>query len=216
MRFSVILGVFLLILPATLKAETQYVKEIREITLRTGPGTQFKITAMIKSGRPVTVIEQTDDWTRIQLESGKEGWVLKRFLQKGIPDRLALAELRQKHQALLQESKILRQENLQLKETTGKIGTDLASNRKSFEELSASYELLKKASSDFLTLQTDYKKTSAQLAKEKSRADQFENELATLYNDRRMTWFLTGAGVLVIGIIIGFITKPQRRRSVLR
>jgi hypothetical protein len=40
-----------------------------------------------------------------------------------------------------------------------------------------------------------------------------EKEIARLSLNRNIRWFLSGAGVLVLGFIIGFSTKKQRRRS---
>lgn len=216
MRHAVIWSVFLLFLPMTLCAETKYVSEIREITLRTGPGTEYKITEMVKSGTPMTVMEKAGDWTQVRIEDEKDGWVLSRFLQSTVPDSIALKKLQRTHSVLKDEAGVLRDENRAIMEESNKLTAALSQCQNELAALSSNHENLKTESATFLELQANHKKTVAALSEQKESAEQLENELASVYNDKRLKWFMLGAGVLLIGIIIGFITKPQRRRSVLR
>ena len=213
MRHALVLWIFLFMLPTTLYAETSYVSEVREITLRTGPGAEYKITSMIKSGTPMTVLEQADNWTRVALVGGNEGWVLTQFLQTKVPDAILLENLQKEHDSLAAETDTLTTENQGLKETVAALTADLDSCRSNHDALNSSHETLKTESADFLALQATHSNTTKELAIQKEKADRLENELSSLVNDKRLKWFLIGAGVLVVGIIIGFITKPQRRRS---
>jgi SH3 domain protein len=213
MRYALVLGIFLFMLPTTLFAETRYVSEVREITLRTGPSAEYKIIAMVKSGTPMTVLEESEEWTQVQLSDGKEGWVLKQFLQTKVPDAILLASLQKKHDALTAEAGTLRDENQNLKERVAALGSDLETSRSELGSLSTAHETLKTESSEFLELQAKYKSTAKELAAQTEKANRLEDELSGLINDKRLKWFLLGAGVLIVGMIIGFITKPQRRRS---
>ena len=213
MRCALVLGIFLFVLPITLHAETRYVSEVREITLRTGPGAEYKITSMIKSGTPMTVLEQSEDWTRVQLTGDKEGWVLAQFLQTKVPDAILLENLQKKHVSLSAEANTLTTENQDLREKVATLTTDLDSYRGRYDTLNATHETLKTESTDFLELQTTHETTLKELATQKEKADRLENELSSLITDKRLKWFLLGAGVLLVGIVLGFITKPQRRRS---
>jgi SH3 domain protein len=94
---NAIVPVFLLLLVSgTALAETRYVSDNLEITMRSGKGTSYGITRMLRSGTPVDVIEEDKEagYTNVRTKSGKEGWVLSRFLMKGqaARDRLAAAE----------------------------------------------------------------------------------------------------------------------------
>ncbi len=216
MRHAVLLSIFLLFLPISLCAQTKYVSEVREITLRTGPGVDYKIIEMIKSGTPMTVLEETGDWTRIQIGDDKDGWVLSRFLQNKVPDSVTLKKLQGTYSALKDEADTLKEENRALMENSEKLTAELSQCRNGLDALNTAHETLKNESADFLELQADHKKAMAELSEQREKVGQLENELSNVYSDKRMNWFLIGAGVLLIGIIIGFITKPQRRRSVLR
>lgn len=193
-----------------------YVSEIREITLRTGPGTEYKIIAMVNSGTPLTVLEEGEKWTRIQLENGNAGWVLNQFLQTKVPDYILLDKLQKVHSSLSNEAETLKDKNRELLVRVENLTSDLHQTQKELEALSTTHETLKNESATFLELQTAHRQTVKELAQQKEKADRLENELTSLTNDKRLKWFLLGAGVLFVGIIIGFITKPQRRRSTLR
>ena len=209
MRYALVLGIFLIMLPTTLTAETLYVSEVREITLRTGPGAEYKITSMVKSGTPMTVLEKMDDWTQVQLSDGKEGWVLTQFLQSKVPDAIALEKLQKKYSALSNEAETLKNENRALGDQVATLTADLETCRQEHAALTGNYETLKSDSSDFLSLQSTHKTTVKELAAEKEKTDKLEDEL----NDKRLTWIIAGASILLIGIILGFVLKPQRRRS---
>ena len=66
-------------------AETRYVSDMLEITMRSGKGTSYGITRMLRSGTAVQVLEadKAAGYTRVRTSSGKEGWVLSRFVMKG-------------------------------------------------------------------------------------------------------------------------------------
>ena len=110
----------------------------------------------------------------------------------------------------------LKDENRTLMEKSDKLAAELSQRQNELATLNTNYENLKNESAAFLELQADHKKTVADLSVQTEKAERLENELASVYNDKRLKWFLLGAGVLLIGIIIGFVTKPQRRRSALR
>ena len=84
MKWFVCAGMFLAFISTNVNAKTMYVSEIIEITLRTGPGIDHKVIAMVPSGVELTVLESGGEWTRGRLPNEKEGYVLNRFLTNTI------------------------------------------------------------------------------------------------------------------------------------
>ena len=84
----------LVILTGNALAETRYVSDRLEITMRSGTSTSHGILRMLRSGTPVEVLEtdKKSGYSRIKTRSGKEGWVLTRFLMNGPAARDRLAE----------------------------------------------------------------------------------------------------------------------------
>ncbi len=194
-------------------AETMYVSDTIKIMLRTGPGVDHKIIAMIRSGEEVEVIEPDEKWTRVRLPSGKEGWILSRFLTSKQPSRILLERLKENHKALSLQVASLLEENTKLKKENRRFGLKLAENEEILARVSKSYETLKTESAEFLELKSNYEKTASQLANQTEKLKKTEEELTKLLLHQNIKWFLSGAGVLVAGFILGFSAKRQRRKS---
>ncbi len=190
-------------------AETMYVSDILKITLRSGAGTDHKILKMLESGQRVEVVDSNEQWAKVQLPNGTEGWVLKRFITPEKTSRLVLEKLGKKHEQLLAQFSARQKENTQLKDENKRISTELEKNITSLGNTSKEYETLKKNSADFLKLETNYKNATAQLSEQTQLNEKLIKENVQNY----IKAGLCGAGVLLLGFIIGFATKRPRQRS---
>ena len=207
---------FIVLFSTAVYAETMYIDDIIKITFRTGPGIDHKIVAMIKSGEKVEVLkpdEPVEQWSFVRLTDGKEGWVLSRFLKSKEPDGLILERLKKKHTAIKNQAVSLIEENKVYKKENKKLNSELKTNKEMLDKIKSSYETLKKESAEFLELKSNYEKTSSKLAEQTKKAEKLEEELTKLLLHQNIKWFLSGAGVLLLGFVIGFSTKRQRRRS---
>ncbi len=207
---------FIVLFSTAVQAETMYVDDIIKITLRTGPGIDHKIVAMIKSSERVEVLkpdEPEKDWSLVRMTDGKEGWVLSRFLTSKEPDGLALNRFKKKHKGLTEQAVSLIEENKVYKKENNKLNSELKTNKEISNKIKSSYETLKKESAEFLELKSNYGKTSSKLIEQTQKAEKMEEELTSLLLQQNIKWFLSGAGVLLLGFVIGFSTKRQRRRS---
>lgn len=213
-RILNIVGICLFLLSTAVLAETKYyINDSMKITLRTGPAIDRKIIALLSVGQEVEILKPESDWTLIRLLDGKEGWVISRFLTDQTPDSIQLEALKNNHSALQTKAASLLEENEALKAENKKLGIDLKTSETKQEDLSKSYETLKKESKQFLDLQAKYKESTSKLAVQTQKAEKYEDELTRLLWNKNIKWFLSGAGVLILGFIIGFSTKRQRRHS---
>ena len=203
----------LCLISVSVQAETKYITDSMEITLRTGPGVDHKIIAMVKAGQTVEVVLPEDEWSMVSLPSGREGWVLTRFITATLPSRLKLENLEAKHKNLVSQVGSLVEENTTLKAANQAISGDLALKTETLSTLQDSHEKLKADTGDFFTLKSKYEKTAAKLSEEIKRTGKLQDELTNLQFNQNIKWFLSGAGVLLFGFIIGFSSKRQRRRS---
>jgi len=213
MKNIIFIGLCVVLLCSSAQAETMYVTDNIKITLRTGPGIDHKIIAMIKPGLELEVIQSANDWSQVRLASGTEGWILSRFITDIRPSRLELAKLEKKHGKLMAQSVSLFDENKTYKEKNKRLSSELLNCKEMLGNVSKSYETLKSESADFLKLQSNYKRTASQLADQNKKAEKLEEELSKLLLQHNIKWFLSGAGVLLMGFLIGFSAKRQRRKS---
>jgi SH3 domain protein len=196
-------------------AETMYVSDLLKLTLRTGPSIENKILAVIKSGQMLDVVELGDEWSRVQLSNGKEGWVLSRYLTPNETNNIKLERLQTKHKNLMIQAAALLEENNKLKAKNKGLGSDSAANQKQLDKIKNDYEILKAEAAEFLTLKSKYERAASQLAEQTAKAEKLEEQLTKLELNYYIKWFLAGSGVLILGFLIGFSTKRQRRRPAL-
>ena len=215
-KFIVFVGFFLIVFYNAANAETMYVSDVLKLTVRVGKGQDYKIISVIQSGQTVEVLQPEDEWALVRLDDGKEGWVLTRYLTSKITNNVKLQWLQKKHKTLTVQAATLLEENTKLKEENKKFKSDLNKSQKNAEELKMSYEALKTESADYIKLKSKHAKTASQLAEYTEKFELLEKELTKLEFGRTIRWFLAGAGVLLLGFLIGFATKRQRRRTTLR
>jgi SH3 domain protein len=175
---------FLAVAHSPVTAQTRYVTDEWSLPVRSGPGTDRKIFAFLKSSNRVQVLSQEEDWSKIVLTDGREGWVLSRYLTIEKPSKLVLSELQSEHSSLSSETKDLTEENQQLKSENKTLSSKLQTIEKEFKQLTTEHETLRKS------------------------ADTKREEL-----HKWMVLLFSGAGILFFGILLGFLLKKPRRTS---
>ncbi|MBW2637802.1 MAG: TIGR04211 family SH3 domain-containing protein [Deltaproteobacteria bacterium] len=205
-------------MPGQSLADDAYVTDSFKVTLRTGPSTENKIISMISSGQAVDVLESENGWSHVRLKDNsvdKEGWILSRYIMKRRPWRA--------------EAKSLGDANAEMKGRLPKISKDLDDalrrekvlvtrlDEKSsqFDTLENEYETLKTGSASDMELKKKEAVTQKAFEKNQEELEKLTEENRTLISSKRNLWFLSGALVLLFGIIIGVAIgrKQTRHRS---
>jgi SH3 domain protein len=208
----VFLGIVLMCFSANGFAETMYVTDVLKLTLRSGPSTEHKILTVVESGQLMEILEPGEDWTLVRIANGKEGYVLTRYLIPEPTHNVRLEQLQAKHKALMQQSATLLEENTRFRKESKQRTLSLEGNEKALKKLRTDYDELKAGSAEYLTLKKKYKMVSGQLAKQTKRASALDEELRGIEINQYIKWFLAGSGVLLVGFIVGFSARRQRRR----
>ena len=213
MKNLCIIGMCLVLFSTPVFADNKYISDTVKVTMRTGPGNDRKIIALLSIGTKVEVVQPGDEWTLVRLANGKEGWVINRFLTDKIPSDIELNLLKSKYDALKASASEMQKKNSFLTAENEKLTTEFAVSRKKLQKITDDFETLKSESKEFLELQSKFKAASSKLSEQTKKAEKFEDELTKILWNQNIKWFLSGAGVLILGFIIGFSTKRQRRRS---
>ncbi len=215
MKHTYILVSLLFLLAGNAVAETRYVSDVLEITMRSGKGTSYGITRMLRSGTAVQVLEvdKKAGYSKIRTSSGKEGWVLSRFLMNGkaARERLAaaeksLAELELENRKLTTAMSALTDEKKSLQNNLG----DLEG-----ESRSVSQELaeIKRTASSALAIDSENKDLKSRLVSLERELQTVQQENQSLKDRTARDWFMVGAAVVLLGIIIGLIIPKIRFRK---
>jgi SH3 domain protein len=208
----ILIGVILTLFSAIGFAESMYVTDVIKLTLRSGPSTEYKILAVVESGQKVEVLEPGEDWSLVRLPDGKEGYMLTRYLISEPTSSVLLEQLQEKHKALTEQATTLLEENTQLREENQNLKGSLEKTEKTLNTIEGDYQELKAGSAEYLTLKTQHQKVSGQLAEQTQKAQRLEAELRKVEVNQYIKWFLAGSGVLLVGFIVGFSARRQRRR----
>ena len=204
-----------LVLAGNAVAETRYVSDTLEITMRSGKGTNFGITRMLRSGTPVEVLEvdKKSGYTQVRTKSGKEGWVLSRFLMNGraARERLATAE---KNLAELEL------ENRKLTTAMTTVTEEKSGLEKNLQELEGqsrgvNQELseIKRTASSALAIDSENKELKGRMVSLERQLQTVQQENETLKDRTARDWFMVGAAVVLLGIIVGLIIPKIRFRK---
>jgi SH3 domain protein len=203
MKFRLLALCLLALAAAAADAQTLYVSDRLEITLRTGTTTQHSIVRMLPSGTPVTVLEvdSAAGYTRVRTREGAEGWVLTRYLMDRPAAREQLAALSERADAL---GEIMEERDALLAERDG-LGAEL-------EDVRAELERIRRLSAAAVELDTVNRELRTRLAAVEQAGDGLRAEIAELKRNTQRDWFLAGAGVLVLGIVLGIVVPRLRVR----
>jgi SH3 domain protein len=200
---------------ADASAETRYVSDDLGITLRTGQSTQHQILRMVTSGTPLEVLETNEEsgYTRVRTPQGVEGWVVSRFLMDHPGAQQQLANATKKIARLEENNKNLR---TQLNDTSGdKNSLTKEKNQLTTENEKLQMELnhIRKTAASALAIESENKKLSNERVRLETELQAVQQENVSLKDRRDREWFVRGAAVVIIGILIGLILPKIRFRS---
>jgi len=193
-------------------AETRYVTDEFEVTMRSGTSTSNSIVRMLGSGEAVTVLEEDleGNYSLVETTSGKQGYVLSRFLMPIPAARQRLEELearfaQQKTRLNEQSSEMaeLKQSLNQEKADNGALTTTLRASERELSEI-------RTAAQETLSILDQNKRLQTvvdQLRQEKAELSETNAELT---DSTRLDWFLRGGAVCLIAFVIGIVVTRIR------
>lgn len=176
--------------------------EIR-ITLRRSPGEGYQAVKVLKAGMRLKVLETNDKgWTHVLTDDRNEGWILQRFISQEVPAKSRIGAIEDANLKLSSERKDLASKLENLEKAT----RECSQNQKELADI-------KSRSHNFQTLDQSNKFLT-------SKVEQLEKEFKRVSEDKRLLekqsdslFFLSGAVVLLLGLVGGFVLSRRRRSS---
>ncbi len=194
-------------------AQTVYVIDEFEVTMRTGPSIENKIIAMLPTGTKLQVIEEEGDWVLVRSPTGREGWVLKRYASVETPKKIIVEQLKKKYKVALKNLEIETEKALTFEKENKELRVALNTSQEKLEKVKQDYTSLTNESKDFLKLKKEHTKNLANLRKATSGLEQLRKENEELRSSTNIRWFLSGAAVVIVSWLIGYIMGTIKRRS---
>lgn len=193
-------------------ADTRYITDEFEVTMRSGTSTSNSIVRMLRSGEAVTVLEEDQEakYSLVETAAGKQGYVLTRFL---LPIPSARQRLEELEARFTQQQTRLNEQSSEMAELKQSLGQEKADNSALTTTLRASEQELtevRTAAQETLSILDQNKRLQTvvdQLRQEKAELSETNAELT---DSTRLDWFLRGGAVSLIAFVIGIVVTRIR------
>jgi len=187
MRPIVTLLSALLLFPTAVLGKSLYVRSsTSEALVRTGPSTNHKILAVLKPGQEVPLVREEGGYYVVTTPNGTQGYVLKYLMTDQNPEGPRLREeAAQKTQQRIAELEARAQEQEK----------ELTALREERDRLEAAT-----------------KKAEAMADQQADLASRLQTQQGAAQGQEARFWFLTGAGVLLAGFLLGWMWGASSRR----
>jgi SH3 domain protein len=204
----------LLFISGAASAETAYVTDRLDISLRSGESVRHKTVKMLTSGAELTVLGKNDatGYSHVRTPDGAEGYLLTRMLQKE-PGSPKLVE--QSGEKIAQ----LESQNAQLKAELETLKSDNALQTLTAERDKLRMDLneIQQAASNAIQIKQQRDQLQERVVTAERELQQLKRENQALDDSSKQDWFLYGGLLAFAGVILGMIlpklSRPRRSSS---
>jgi len=230
--FIIIISLF----PLASSARTGYVSDMLFLTFRQGPGNSYAVEKTLMSNTPVLILEEKNEFYKVELESKEVGWVDKNFIIFTLPKAVMINKLEKENKSLSNKTMELQSRVRELQDELASVEQNYSQTKEKLEislktalnEKNKTINMLSDTQGEYDTL-TRQSKNIQKIIKEnkilKEQTQTLSGELEIIkeksqnfFKTGMIKWFLTGSGVLLLGWIIGqsVSAKKQHSSSLLR
>jgi len=209
------LGLLVLAFELLAQAQTRYVTDRTIVELRRGPSTEYLILRNLEAGERVDVLEQDAGagYSRVRVaDEGTEGWILTRFLtaEPIARDRLVASE--RNLAAARERVTTLEAQSAALSRDLTATRTDLEQTRTTHATISRELNDIRTASANVVEIRDQNTSLQQRLVQRDREVEELTAENARLTARANQNWFIVGAAVLLVGIVIGLVAPSLRRK----
>jgi SH3 domain protein len=203
---------------ANAKSDTVYIRDILYVPLRDGQSVEYRILhRAVRTGTKLERLESNKDtgYSRVRMSDGLEGWLQSQYLVKDpvardllVKVEQELGKLKNRHQQTL----------IELEEFTSREAYITESNT----SLQSKNDALTDELNNLTALAANVIAIDEQNKQFIEEHDSLLNEIDALFvanqsfqDTSNQQWFLRGAGIILVGLLIGFWTsrKLYNKRS---
>lgn len=197
--------------------QTRWISDVLYVPMRKGPSNQHTILHRgLKSGTRLSIIETQENWSQVRIPDGSTGWVPNQYLLEEPIAALKLEDAAKKAQRSSERYQEASNKLKQLSAENESLKKQLSNSEQGSSALTSELNQIKQISANAIDLNDNYQ----QLAKDHQLL-QTELDVARAENERlkkedSQTWFVYGAGAVLLGVLITVILpalRPRRRRS---
>ncbi len=217
--------------PMVLYAKTGYVTDQLLLTLREGPNKSFSVIKVLKSNEAVTILEEQEEYLRVETGDNETGWVEKQYITYDTPGPLIIASLNDKVSRLEEQIKTLESgmdesqqkyasQSSELNQKAQTLEAQLKDALKnkdaaqdSLQAIQKKHDALVEQSKNVIEIQKANQALTRENTELQTALSQMEAKLSNQFKTAMIKWFLAGVGVLLLGWIMGKSLTGGRKKS---
>jgi SH3 domain protein len=219
-RFALPFLLFSMLMSAATQAQDiRYISDKQYIPLRSGAGTDYRITHRgLPSGTRLTVKQLSADgeWAEITTDGGSSGWMRAQYLMTQAPAQTKLEEALRRAEQATQSSAELQATLDQLETERGELLNAVTDTDSELETVADELTKLKQISGKALQLDQDNQRLVVASETLRSEVEMLQSENQRLQDKLDSEDFLNGALAVFLGVIITLVVPrlwPKRRKS---
>jgi len=199
----------------TLAATQKYITDEFEVTMRSGTSTANDILRLLKSGEAVSVLEEDPDtqYSFVELDDGKKGYILNRYLVSNRSSKYRLEQLEIKAAEQQEANTILQFEIKNLQTDLEKEQSDGSSAKAALLATENELTRVKNASQNTLSIVDENDELKSIVDNLVKNNAILNKKNATLKDSSNMDWFIRGAGVSLAAFVLGILITRIRWRK---
>lgn len=204
---------FGLALTSTVSAQdSAWVTDQFEVTLRTGPSTSNAIRRSLSSGTELDVLERDADsgYSRVRTVGGTEGWVLTRYLMREPSAREQLERLTSQLTDAAEEGSSLSSQLAAVRSQYNDAENQIRELQSQKTRLERELAEIRRTAANVLAINSQNTELQEKLTNAEISIDRLNEEIRGLSSQSNRNWFMTGALVIIGGIVIGLILPRLR------
>jgi SH3 domain protein len=212
-------------------AETRYISDQLVVSLREQPQNGSETIVYLKTDTPVEVLEVGEQYIHVKTTNGEVGYIQKSYLTEETPKATVISRLTRENEGLKErirelekqyreafskgdeaQKKILSElEDARLQ--IAKLDKALLKSETELAERTQAYEALKKNAENIIEITAERDQLRLSHAELTTAVTSLDEERKELLKKETIQWFLTGAGVLFLGWVIGKFSRSRRKSS---
>jgi len=200
----------LLIASATAQAaDTLFIKPRLEVPVHTGQSDKSTAIAVLPMGTAVSLVQAGKTWSQISWDNGTKGWVRTRYL-----DQVPVIKMADVHLDVGVDGRTINHaaEATNLKDENRGLKKELAACTTDRSTLADKYQSLVGDPTSALHTRTELREAKERIEALQQQLTEAQIETTVLRKNQSIKWFFTGSMVLMLGWIMGRVSRNNKKR----
>jgi SH3 domain protein len=211
MRF---VALVLMLFSTSVSAQPAWITDQLEVPIRSGESNQYRILRFLDSGTQIEVVSRNTStgYSLIRDAQGRDGYVLTRYLEREPTASKRLETMQSELDQIRDDAANGAARIAQLRQQLATATDERNAARNALAATEAELSEIKRVSGDTLAIFEANKNLRAQLEILEDEAALLRSDNITLADDRDKMFMLIGAGLTLLGLVLGLILPNLRRR----